>query len=116
MRICCDCAEGARGSCAHALSAIDEALDLLRVPSLVRDRLASILATPIWTRFLQAFGDELGHRARRPDENVRPAWRIRGEATRVEVEPLLQKRLKGVTRWSSWKPAAGRPPASPTSG
>jgi superfamily II DNA or RNA helicase len=95
IRIQCGCAEGRQGRCQHAVSALDAALDLLRVPSPARDRLGSIVATPIWTRFLHAFGEELGRRATKASEDQRLAWRIGGQGETVELEPLLQKRTRG---------------------
>jgi superfamily II DNA or RNA helicase len=96
MRIRCLCsATQAEPSCAHALSAIDAAIDLLCAPSSARDQLASIYGTPMWARFLRTFGDELTRRATTVREDERLAWRIAGEGSRVELEPVLQKRVKG---------------------
>ena len=92
IRIACTCAKGAAGTCVHALAAIDEALDLIRIPSPARNELASILGTPVWSRFLKSFGEAL--RAPSAREDQRLVWRIGGGAGGVTLEPLLQKRLK----------------------
>jgi superfamily II DNA or RNA helicase len=95
LRIRCDCPVGTRGPCVHMFSAIDEARDLLRVPTPARDSLASVLATPVWSRFLHSFGEGLARHAGRAREDQRLVWRIAGEAGAVKIEPLIQKRLKG---------------------
>ena len=114
IRIQCLCAEGGRGPCPHALTAIDEALDLLRVPSPARDRLASILATPLWSRFLHAFGEELGRHGSAARLDQRLAWRIggtgRGGGNRAPPPEADEGRrlLTGAARPARSAPAAPR--------
>ncbi len=96
LRVRCGCHEAVKGPCPHALSAVDAALDLLRDPAGPRGKLAAVLATPVWQRFLHAFGDELVRReGPAPSDDTRLAWRILGDGRVLAIEPLLQKRLKG---------------------
>jgi len=95
LRAACSCPEGQAGICTHELDALDAAIDLVRDPKGDAPRLAAILATPVWQRFLRAFSDELVLReAPAAADDARLAWRVVGNGAAVMVEPLLQKRLK----------------------
>jgi superfamily II DNA or RNA helicase len=100
LRVSCSCERGrppgSSGTCTHALSAIEAAIEFLHDPlQPARKRLAEDLATPGWARFLRAFGDELSRAApAHPPDDVRLAFRIEVRAGLLRVEPLLQKALK----------------------
>ncbi|UQA63205.1 DEAD/DEAH box helicase [Polyangium aurulentum] len=89
-------------TCAHALAALDAAIEFLRDPENPdRRTLAAALATPSWGRFLDLLDKELARRMPAPpSEDRRLAWRILLQGGAVtSIEPVLQKRLKGG-RWS----------------
>ncbi len=96
MSVRCSCAPGPASVCAHALSAIDAAIDVLRDPMHpVRPRVAEVLRTPGWSRFLRAFEEGLARTAGpEPTQDARLAFRIDLSQDAPRVDTVVQKQLK----------------------
>jgi superfamily II DNA or RNA helicase len=97
LRVACACPEGQLGACAHAVSALDSALEMLHDPaSPERATLAWLLGVPPWRRFVVTLDAELAARAPpASSEEARLAWRVwGGPAGQVGLEPVIQTRLK----------------------
>ncbi len=100
----CTCPRGAGTICDHQLAALDAAMDLLRDPrSPVRPRLAEVMGTPPWSRFLAAFGQALAVVApgEAPAES-RLIFRLNTRFNPPKVELAIQK-IGKRGGWSSGK-------------
>jgi superfamily II DNA or RNA helicase len=95
LRPGCTCAEGV-DACQHMLTALDNAVDVLRDPQHpLRRKLVQELATPGWERFLRAFGEGLGRAVGSEAEpDTRIAFKIEDRAGTPSVEVVVQKVLK----------------------
>ena len=96
MSVRCSCAVGPTSVCAHTLSAVDAAIDVLRDPMHpVRWQLVEVLSTPGWSRFLRAFEEGLARTARpEPTQDARLAFRIDLTEGAPRVDAVVQKQLK----------------------